>query len=1087
MTLLDDLQGLDLTAISGGKVAIHAAINTDELRGLLENGAVTSVLGELGQVITAAAHGFEDPAALVQPLRSALSAVLEGIDTDLPVAGYLEAVGSAARIVVDLVAMLSGDPHQVQVGGHDVGTALSRAAGPLGDHVSVVSGNLARFQALVTSVERGLPADPAALIGPALEILLPFHTAGVDTVRQWATGLTGQLDQITIDPGLTSGLVNAFGRVTVAIQAGSPADVAAALADLDEVRRHTISQLAAALRQVARVVSALPIAPVGQSLGQLRATLSSGEETVIDQLGSWRGMLAEVRAMVAAIDPAVATDELGKLLDTVEATARDTLLGAVDTSVEEVRSWLRGLLREVPIRPLRLQLGDAIATAAHAVAAADLDAPVEAVRGVLTRASEVLAHADPAHLVQAAVTELERVIGEAIDKVAAAMADITAGINQVAHEAEAVLSRAVTGLGEVDKLFKEVEAAVAEAGIVDAAHEIAASLDELRQQIGEVLGDVPIPEALRGVVDQLIGTLSSIDLDSVIRQPLMELAAQLEIPAGVGDTIHDGLTALTDAIASVVPQAVIAELEGMLKDLVGQIQQLDVSSLLGGVTGLLDEAADQLGRIRLVDVIDPVGEVFDQVLSAVDQVHPRVVLGPAIELYGQLVRSVPVPDPETITRRVGAVTSQAGESAARAAVGPVQQAVTGGGAGGGAAAAPPASGGGPAPEEPPADLRPGDIIRLVGYLPAKLREALAALGAGERAAVLARIDGGLSDTATALRQVRDRLWGLGPEIDRALHAALAPVTAAQVDAQLALSASVHVAAGGGAIDVDASFAVLATAGVANLQAQLAGERELIGARCEAAAGALTGSLADDLDQVADLLDAVLPSGLLADADAFLAALDPEPLAAELDAVLAQIVDATPAFLTAAEAELRGLEQRIRGLIDTFNPGTLMQRYLGVLDVVREELALLDPGRLADELSEIHAEVRAAIAAYDPRALAAELDGLLARVVAAIRALNPAGLMPDLSGIGQQVARLADILPVNALAGVGTELEAVGAQLLAIDIDGMLETVDKLPEQMAEAIGVLVTSVRDEITALLQAIRYTSGSGQVSVQASVEVG
>jgi hypothetical protein len=198
-----------------------------------------------------------------------------------------------------------------------------------------------------------------------------------------------------------------------------------------------------------------------------------------------------------------------------------------------------------------------------------------------------------------------------------------------------------------------------------------------------------------------------------------------------------------------------------------------------------------------------------------------------------------------------------------------------------------------------------------------------------------------------------------------------------------------------------------------------------------------------------------------------------------------VVDATPAFLAAVGDELTALEARVRALIREFNPGNLMQRYLGVLDVVREELALLDPGRLADELGEIHAEVKAALLAYDPLVLAGDLDALVAQVAAAIRALDPSGLLPDLSGIAAQVARVGDILPVNALAGVGTQLTAVGEELTALDVEGMLEAVNALTPEIAEGITILVDAVRDEIVDLLESIQYSSSGASASV--SVEVG
>ena len=79
-----------------------------------------------------------------------------------------------------------------------------------------------------------------------------------------------------------------------------------------------------------------------------------------------------------------------------------------------------------------------------------------------------------------------------------------------------------------------------------------------------------------------------------------------------------------------------------------------------------------------------------------------------------------------------------------------------------------------------------------------------------------------------------------------------------------------------------------------------------------------------------------------------------------------------------------------------------------------------------------------------------------------------------------------MLPIAALEGVGTQLVAVGDELRALDVDGMLATVDAIPPQVAEAASTLVESVRDELVALLESIRYAGAgaSGSVSVSGSL---
>ncbi|MGH9138925.1 MAG: hypothetical protein ACRD0G_18085, partial [Acidimicrobiales bacterium] len=212
MTLLDDLQALDLSSIIDGKVEISAVIDGDAIAALVGGGAARSVLGDLGTAIEVALNGFENPEALVAPITSVLAEVLDEIGIgDAPLGQYVEAVTSGAQLVAGLIGKLSGDPRAIDFGGAgSVGDLLDRVGGPFADHAAAVSGGLARFRALVQSVEGGLPADPSALLGPALEILLPFPTGAVDAVRGRIAEVTARLDRVSIDPQLTSGLVAAL-------------------------------------------------------------------------------------------------------------------------------------------------------------------------------------------------------------------------------------------------------------------------------------------------------------------------------------------------------------------------------------------------------------------------------------------------------------------------------------------------------------------------------------------------------------------------------------------------------------------------------------------------------------------------------------------------------------------------------------------------------------------------------------------------------------------------------------------------------------------------------------------------------------
>ena len=363
MTLLEDLQALDLSSIVNAKADIKVVIDGEAIAGLVSSGAAQRVLGDLGQSIQVAVDGFENPEALVAPITDLLAAVLDEIGIgDAPLGEYVEAVTNGAQLVAGLIGMVSGDPRAIAIGGSaNVGELLERVGGPFADHAAAVSGGLSRMRALVQSVEAGLPSDPGTLLGPALEILLPFPIDALEAMRGSITGVTARLDGISINPALTSGLVSALVQVRVAADAGDVVQLQAAINALAQARDHTVQQIAAALRGVAGVVSSIRLGDALGAVSGLRGTLGGAGQTVFDQLEEWRSMIASVRATIDQIDPAAAIAHFRGFLDLAETTANEILLAGVDGSVQVVSQALRDLLREIPIRPLRMQLSAAIA------------------------------------------------------------------------------------------------------------------------------------------------------------------------------------------------------------------------------------------------------------------------------------------------------------------------------------------------------------------------------------------------------------------------------------------------------------------------------------------------------------------------------------------------------------------------------------------------------------------------------------------------------------------------------------------------------------------------------------------------------
>jgi hypothetical protein len=242
-----------------------------------------------------------------------------------------------------------------------------------------------------------------------------------------------------------------------------------------------------------------------------------------------------------------------------------------------------------------------------------------------------------------------------------------------------------------------------------------------------------------------------------------------------------------------------------------------------------------------------------------------------------------------------------------------------------------------------------------------------------------------------------------------------------------------------------------------------------------------------IEGVAALLEKASIANLTGDLDAFLAALDPEPLAAEMDAFIGAILARTPELLDLLGDDLRAAIDRLRALIDELNPGAQMQRLVRIFGVVKEELDLLNPRRLAAELGEVHAAVRSAIVAYDPAVLAQELGEVTDAAADGILALDPATLLGDVSFLSGPVDRIRQANPATALATVGGELNAVGERLTALEPRALIDSVNELGPRVIDEMEESIEGIQAEIIALLESLRFAMANASASVSVDVSIG
>jgi hypothetical protein len=508
------------------------------------------------------------------------------------------------------------------------------------------------------------------------------------------------------------------------------------------------------------------------------------------------------------------------------------------------------------------------------------------------------------------------------------------------------------------------------------------------------------------------------------------------------------------------------------------IRSFDPAKLLQEVGKYLDDAAELIESLDVAGAAQAIRGPFQLVLDALDAVSPRKLLAPVIDAYESLLGKAAMPSPQEAAGGFGGAVSGVGEAATQPVLQPAAQA-------GGTPNTPVTSNDTQILPATNLDIKikPGDAIRFLGYLPNKLREALAKLPQTAAGEVLTAIDSVTGGLARDLRRIRAEMLDLAARIESDLEFELSPVASAQASAQASLQLS---PAPG--VELSASISAVATVSPEALRDELQATLDDLRGGIVEEANAVAGDVAVALAQAATVLESARLSGVTGSLDGMLAALDPEPIAAELDALAAAALKKASNLLTQFDDDLVAALMKIKQLFDELNPAAQAQKFLRILDVIHRELEVLNPAVLADELGAIHRAVRRAVEAYDPLAFAADLQKPIQNVADALRGLKAElpNIFGDLGFLEPLIATLDEVNPATMLSEVGAGLKTVGAELAKLDPSALLATVDGIGERIRESFQKAVDAIVAELVALLESLRYAAGGGSVKVEIKVTI-
>ncbi len=1098
MSLLDELHSIDLSGIVSARGSISASVAAPDLQAVVSGGAAQTAMAGLGASLTSFRSDFSDPAALLHPLVDAVGGLKGHFSLDgVPIDRYLSSVSEGVTIAVSLVEGLDRDPLAIgRVFGSSLGDRLGSLTNLMGSFTQIGGPDLGRLRSQIENVDRGLPSGADDLAHLALDLLLPIPRQNLLDIRGGLDSVFSASRAITLPAGRTSGLLAALDAITAAADARDAAALNAALRNLGQVRDNTVQVVEADLLGVFEKVGRIRMDQFLTPMVAASSGIRFARDGVIEILDTMREELISVRAQVESLDPQEMLDLLNRFLDTLEQLALDHIVKPIEAQIDRIKDFIRGLLGKLPIRAIRSEITRFLHSIAQAIEDAGIDRVANAVHDALAQIRSVLSGANLAADVQQAVQKAAQAITAALDPVIQAVESIGQQINAVAGEAQQILDRAAGAVDSFADAMTSITADIEALDVEAAGDQVVQTLAALKDKAEKLLSVAPLPEPMRPLVEQLISTLENVDFDVVFR-PVRSAADQIKVPDDVLASVTEALSGLDDALQNLIPQQLIASVEAEINSALDVIRDFDPGSLVSGVTGYLDEAASFLEGLDPRPAVGQIRAPFQAVLDAVDTVQPRRVLRPVIEAYDSVMSKIQLPAVDLAAQRLGETINTSGESIGGAITGPMQSLLnqpgtsapssSGGGAAGGSGGGTPSPASGGAPPGTGTDLptfHPGDVIRIFGYVPGKLREALQAMEAGPAGDFLRTVDGLTGGLARDIRLLQAELRAVETRVVEALNVSLSPVGSAQVRAQLHIQANFGTPGSG--VDVAASMAIVAQASPSAIRHELARTLDTVLGRVRSTAAGAGGSAGAVLERAATALESFRLSGLAGDADALLAALDPEPLAQAVDDLVAAALRRAPDLLNVIEAGMSAAVRRVQDLIAEFNPAAQAHKFLDVLDVLREEINLLNPAVLADELGEIHAAIRKTIAAYDPAVFAADIFATLQEIAQSLRSLDPATLLGDLSFLDNILDRVEAAVPTKALAGVGESLTDVGKHLEELDPAGLLEAIEGLGPRVVDEFEAAVKKIRDEVVALLETIKYANANASGSVSVSLGV-
>lgn len=1064
--------------------------------------AATSPLGLLGDAGKLIAT-IEDIAEKPENLGGAISTGLSHIGNIAPFAD-VSAIGEVISLFTEIKGRLQplGD-----LAGLDPAALVNRAAqsgggldgmvqGLAGQFADAIGGavpdGLATPLNAIRDLASGAPTSGAEVAGFIARFVLGLD---LDVLREPFEALDALRGQIAQCGGDGAPLEARLQAVTAKVNQaaddllGAAPDTAAILAGLTAVRAEvadlTENVIPAALARLTGDLSAIDVKAIAHRLDAGLAPLLARVPSPPRGIGDL--FLPPLRGLADGVD-GLTVDVLDAAFAEIEASIKERFaqseVAVLRDQATELLSGVTGYLNALPLVALRAKLTGALLGIEEKIGQVADYSPVHllsekvlkiteaidgidlsAITGRIAALKDQLQHVIDEFPIQQIKTELQSLVGAANDAVA--------GLPPLIDSLKA----------KIDDLAKQITTI----NLDQAAEQSVGALHDVRGHVKNALASADLPDVLKVPIGVLAGEVRKIDISAAIDAPLGDLVAKVDITALLAPLQHE-LDLAKAALARLSPSALVAELDKPFNAMTAALESLSPAALVAQLSTEFKKAVDQLDRANPQTLIQPLQAEFDKALGALRKAaDPAPLLAPLHAVYHELTSLLDMIDPAKLLAKLLAQVTRLPGAVSDAATTALSQKVGAGGALLGPAAA--------------EAMKFGDIVRPFAMLIGEARAVVRRTAEGVIAEGLEQVSRPLALLSHAGQVAGGHVVHLGEALETrrglvdlnaaggalpALHAALARL--ARVEGMLSV-------AGRSTVQINAAVTLIQLD--AHAIASHPARQALALAMDGVVAGVQTAPIGRGFVALGHVIADFAPTSLafpdtektiLARLDALFDAIDPSPIADEMDLLGEKILGKLQSFAADIAKALFRIWNTIFDSVLPILPQSMINAVSTAFDAIRFQLATLDPAQLEKELGELLDSVVAALEAYSPAAFAASLGDAFAALKTKLQALDPAVLLGDLNPLKGLIDQFKTLQPSLILAPLTAQAQAVETALShLLDLD--------LGKVMTDAVANLTVQVEDvlhkievELDGLLGDLQADGGGGgAVSVSVSAAAG